>query len=447
MISQFKKCSDFFVRRFFSKTTAKCWIAGGALRDYFTMGWTSSDLDVYFPNEKELLKAMRELVNAGYSIAYESENSVKLSRGKDQVDLVKVYFASPEETFATFDFTCVCCSVSPEGVWHHPTFFIDLAQKKLVINKLWKPLGTLKRLQKYAKKGYVMENDQLLVLALAIQECDDFDNYDIEDQRKIAQSMSVGVTEQGNVVDASYKDTDLKRGNQNVLSNISDYPSSGKKEDDPFKSVPEEVQDMLDQAGVNADTIASENSYFKASVKPDGGMQTNFDEFAREYAIFDGYQTAEKKELLAQWNKEKADWQMNQLEKHLEARERGEIDTNRLTGDSVFQMNSLDPVIHDKVPKEYKQGGIDETVALIKQKLAEQKKTEAYLKDTSNPLPAPDTRCTDALMQESPELADRLRREFDEYPVRDERFTPDAEPKKKSKKARKGKKAGKSSKD
>lgn len=449
MIAQYKKCVDFFMRRFFNKVTAKCWIAGGALRDYYTTGYTTTDLDVYFPNEKELLIAMKELIQAGYNIDYESENSVKLSRGKDQIDLVKVYFSTPAETFETFDFTCVCCVVSPDGVWHHPTFFIDLASKKLVINKLWKPLGTLKRLQKYAKKGYNMENDQLLVLALSIQECDDFDNYDVDDQRKIAQGMSVGVNAEGNVVPADYKDKEFKKGNQKVLSEIQEYPKTepvkpekgkgkkkGKAEADPFVNAPVEVQEMLDEAGVNADTVApidGQGSYFSAFVTDEGRVQTNFQEFVNAYGIFDA--GSENRHLLAKWNQEKSAWYLAQIDKHLEARERGEVTSDRLTGPTTFQMNSFDPVIQDEVPEQFRKGSINETAALVKRKLAEQRQSKAYKSDTSTPMPAPDSRCTEALMQEQPSIADKLSKRFDAYPAQEEVSSG-----KKSKKDKKNKK-------
>lgn len=37
----------------------KCWIAGGALRDYFTAVIIKTDYDLFFPNLKEFNKAVK----------------------------------------------------------------------------------------------------------------------------------------------------------------------------------------------------------------------------------------------------------------------------------------------------------------------------------------------------------------------------------------------------
>lgn len=397
LIPQYQKCVDYFRKMFFNKIDADCWIAGGALRDYFTLGWFTTDLDVYFPNESELLSAAKRMIELGYQVDYESENSIKFSLGREKVDFVKVYFDSPEQTFATFDFTCVCAAVSRDDVFVHPTFFMDLTKKELILNKLWKPLGTLKRLQKYAKKGFVMPNDQLLILALAIKECEDLDSYDVADVRKIAQSMSVGVNAAGEVVESTYADKSLKRGNKVVIS---------QKLQELKPIVPAEVDDTPAQ-------------YFEVTMDDRTGKpRTNFYQFVTLYQIFEDYPN--KRQLLVQWHKEKRNWQQKNQVAMIEARQRGESVGDRITGNTAWQISCFDPILRTATPKPEKTGLT--TADIIKRKIREQKKTEAYVKDTTTPIVTEKTEVSEQLAEAvDPEKAlgwknGNHSKAFDSYP-------------------------------
>ncbi len=159
-----------------------CWIAGGALRDFFSYGYPHSDIDIYFSDEYELERAkeyFNEKVwnNEGAELIGDFTNSIDYRYKKHHFQLIKIYFPGPQETIDNFDFTVCCAAVDTVEVIHHDTFFIDLAARKLVINSLPKPLSTMQRMQKYIKKGFTICNGGLLALAKAIATID-FDNVD-----------------------------------------------------------------------------------------------------------------------------------------------------------------------------------------------------------------------------------------------------------------------------
>jgi hypothetical protein len=168
-----------YFERYFKLDSEDCrfWIAGGCLRDYFSLGYHASDIDVFFPSREDFDKfsSISKFEGAG-KIIFENENTKRLLftlNGKDViVDLIKKFFSSPEETISEFDFTICCVAMDRLFFYCNSTFFIDLAKKRLVVNKLPYPLSTLQRLQKYIIKGFRICNGGLLEIAKAISEID-----------------------------------------------------------------------------------------------------------------------------------------------------------------------------------------------------------------------------------------------------------------------------------
>lgn len=175
MNENYKQAITFFRNLILDRLPSICWVGGGCVRDFFSIGYMSSDIDVYFPNEEELLKAREWLEDNQIDIKFENEKIVMFYMNNQKFEFVKVYFDSPMATIQEFDFTVCCCAVSKEDVFIHETFFMDLAKRRLVINKLPFPLSTLQRLQKYFKKGYWICNGGLLDIARAIAKLD-FEN-------------------------------------------------------------------------------------------------------------------------------------------------------------------------------------------------------------------------------------------------------------------------------
>ncbi|MFA5790685.1 MAG: hypothetical protein WC976_06465 [Caldisericia bacterium] len=173
MIKQLQAGVNYFGNLILNDLPAKCWIAGGAVRDYFSGEKMSSDIDIYFPNEKEFEKARKWLNRGkGYKKIFENSRVLSVLYKKRKYDLVKVYFPNPQETINNFDFTVSCFAVDKEQVYTHETAFIDLAKRRLVINKLPFPISSMQRLQKYILKGFLICNGGLLEIAQAINSLD-----------------------------------------------------------------------------------------------------------------------------------------------------------------------------------------------------------------------------------------------------------------------------------
>lgn len=159
----------------------KCWIAGGAVRDYFSYGKPKSDIDIFFPNQEEFDKADSKLFsNIENKLLKSSENAKLFKHKHGLIHIIqKHFYETPNDIINSFDFTVCCAAIGKDcGLIYHETFFIDLARRKLVINSLPFPLSSLQRLQKYIKKGFWICNGGLLELSKALK------NIDFEDKNQ-----------------------------------------------------------------------------------------------------------------------------------------------------------------------------------------------------------------------------------------------------------------------
>jgi hypothetical protein len=152
------------------KAEIKCWLAGGALRDYFMGVPVKTDYDIFFPNEKEYEKARTYFKAKEAEIKWESDNGMKVKHNGKTYDLVKKFFSDPQTTIEAFDFTTSMIAVDNDKVYHGKTTFIDLAKRQLMINKITYPASTLSRAFRYYKKGFSMCLGEMKKLIEAIQE-------------------------------------------------------------------------------------------------------------------------------------------------------------------------------------------------------------------------------------------------------------------------------------
>lgn len=187
MIAQFSNAINYFDRLILNELKDVCatWIGGGSVRDYFSVGYITGDVDLYFSNKEEFDKCHQYFMYNGIIekkdgdivsnvskpaafLLYENDNVCKLLYKGKKYDLVKKFFSDPETAINAFDFTVSCAAIDRTKVYTHPTFFVDLAKRALVINKLPYPMSTLWRMQKYIKKGYTICSGGLLDIAKAI---------------------------------------------------------------------------------------------------------------------------------------------------------------------------------------------------------------------------------------------------------------------------------------
>lgn len=147
-----------------------CWLAGGALRDYFMGVPVKTDYDIFFPNENEFNNAKDYFKSREAEVLWESENGMKIKYKEVKYDLVKKYFLDPQATIEAFDFTVSMFAVDTEKVYYGETSFIDLAKRQLMINKITYPASTLSRAFRYYKKGFIMCLGEMRKLIEAIQD-------------------------------------------------------------------------------------------------------------------------------------------------------------------------------------------------------------------------------------------------------------------------------------
>jgi hypothetical protein len=152
-----------------STAGVKCWLAGGALRDYFMGIPVKTDYDIFFPDAANYEKAVTFFKENECTVKWESENGMKVMYNKKTFDLIKKYFVSPQETIDAFDFTVSMFAVDTEKVYHGATTFIDLAKRQLMINKITYPASTMSRAFRYYKKGFSMCAGEMKKLVEAIQ--------------------------------------------------------------------------------------------------------------------------------------------------------------------------------------------------------------------------------------------------------------------------------------
>ena len=147
-----------------------CWLAGGALRDYFIGMPVTTDYDMFFPNEAEYKKAREYFEAKECEVKWESDKGCKIKYKEKTYDLVKMFFTNPQATIDAFDFTVSMLAVDNESVYYGETTFIDLAKRQLMINKITYPASSLSRAFRYYAKGFRMCQGEMKKLVEALQD-------------------------------------------------------------------------------------------------------------------------------------------------------------------------------------------------------------------------------------------------------------------------------------
>ena len=147
----------------------RCWLAGGALRDYFMGVPVNTDYDIFFPDAANYTLAAEYFKKKGCEVVWESDNGMKVGYSGKKYDLIKKYFSSPQQTIDAFDFTVSMFAVDLERVYFGKTSFIDLAKRQLMVNKITYPASSISRAFRYYTKGFKMCKGEMKKLCEAMQ--------------------------------------------------------------------------------------------------------------------------------------------------------------------------------------------------------------------------------------------------------------------------------------
>lgn len=176
-----------------------CWIAGGAVRDYFMDKKIQADCDIFFPNSNEFEKAKNFFIKNNAEVKWESNNGMKVMYNNNVYDLVKVYYNNPQETIDSFDFTVCMFAVDTDRLYCGESSFEDLKKRQLIIHKITFPESSLKRAFRYYKRGFTMAVKEISKLYSNIKELpatsdnNDFLNFNSGKETKFKFALPVAI--------------------------------------------------------------------------------------------------------------------------------------------------------------------------------------------------------------------------------------------------------------
>lgn len=131
-----------------------CWIAGGCMRS-FLVGERAKDVDIFSADPDSIVAFLENREDFKKSFGNEFFQNF-VHDGLTYQFIKKYKYNTPQETIDSFDFTLITAAFSKEGFISHERFYLDNAQKRLVIHNLPLPLSTMKRALKYAARGYML---------------------------------------------------------------------------------------------------------------------------------------------------------------------------------------------------------------------------------------------------------------------------------------------------
>lgn len=166
------------------------WISGGALCSLLSFGLSGGvynkrndpfefegDIDVFFGNELAFRETLLDFLEHKPNSAYEGyrletdmamlepPNNVPFvtlvseNPNRPKIQLIKiVWYTSADHVIDSFDFTAVQFAMDRHNLYYNPVSLVDICGKHLVIHRMRDPLSALRRMVKYASKGFGVSN-------------------------------------------------------------------------------------------------------------------------------------------------------------------------------------------------------------------------------------------------------------------------------------------------
>lgn len=156
------------------------WVAGGAVRGWFTGAETLSDVDVFFPDSESLASYVKLLENAApfdfdknkpievFKRVQTTPNAITLSNGTFPIQCIHAkFYPDIAALLDSFDFTV--CQFAWDGTTVYTTgdALISVLRDHLGVHVITKEgaVDSLRRAFKYCKKGFHPCNGSLLKIA------------------------------------------------------------------------------------------------------------------------------------------------------------------------------------------------------------------------------------------------------------------------------------------
>ena len=141
-----------------------CWVAGGSILSYID-NKPINDLDIYFKNKEEREHCLGYLIKNNGIVSMDNINTTKIFYNNKTLDILKIYFESPQVCIDSFDFSI--CGIATDGdVVYKVSDFDNHWKKKLIvhINYTNTPPQQFDRVQKYLTKGYRIDKKETVDL-------------------------------------------------------------------------------------------------------------------------------------------------------------------------------------------------------------------------------------------------------------------------------------------
>lgn len=167
-------------------------LAGGFLTNLLLEEDRFKDIDVFFTSEKafeEMISFLQQTPefhkgNGSWAFSgYTLKGDIDLDNlgetrfivfehpTRPALQLLRmVWYDSAEHVIDTFDLTIVQFAVDSTGLTYNPASFLDLSRKRIVLHRMQFPASTLRRLIKYADKGFYACPGSLANICKKIQE-------------------------------------------------------------------------------------------------------------------------------------------------------------------------------------------------------------------------------------------------------------------------------------
>lgn len=128
-----------------------CWLAGGIVRDS-VLGAKASDADVFGKNSE----AWQSFLDANQRGKVSRAPKMWSFKAELPVQIILREYASIEACLDSFDYTICQFAFDGEFAWATEAALVDTFRRRLVVHKITKEfaLDSLRRAQKYIKKGY-----------------------------------------------------------------------------------------------------------------------------------------------------------------------------------------------------------------------------------------------------------------------------------------------------
>ena len=147
------------------------WMAGGAVRRWFTNAEKLSDVDYFFPNEVSFLDFKKFLITNGYKEESSNPNVTTLLKGEITVQCITIkYYETVEALLESFDFNLCQFAWDGKDIYSTPEAIISVGRNHLGVNKLeGNVMDSLRRAFKYCRKGFYPCNGTLMKIAESLR--------------------------------------------------------------------------------------------------------------------------------------------------------------------------------------------------------------------------------------------------------------------------------------